>query len=277
MLDEGFRLQKQRGSQPSSWFWPFPCGASRVTILVGTIRIPRDPRHMPTAIESGNIVRIPCGTDLHWRHIEFLVPFRPGELDDVGFTRRLSSDGRRWLLADDLSPECHSHARLLRWKPPGPQARDSESDDREGLLLEVETYRYASVHRKADHQPIEHDRFFQELQASCNEEELFAICTVGLAFQASNATWRASLLADPPEIAELAGNLGRIALAGIALRFEESAMGLMEARLDVTPGEDEYWANLKFSQTLVRRQLSNSYEMVLRKAERLAAVFITAS
>lgn len=230
---------------------------------------------MPTA-ESRLHLRIPCDSGLHWRFIELLIPLEEGELALATLTDLTNASIPRWLLAEpDGEVECHSHARVLDWRAPA-DADDPEGQRAPVQLVEIETYRYGVVPDDRKGYSVSHARFFSALRDSTSVDELFVVANVRLSFSAQTSTWQAALLASPPDIAELPGDLGKISLSGLSLRFRDSRLGLLDARLESGP-ENDYSVEVRFSVSIPTDEIARLYQTILQRAEQLASLFVVTS
>jgi hypothetical protein len=224
-------------------------------------------------------VKIPCDAGQHWRFIELLLLFEPSDFSEPLFRSALpNGQHRSWLLHEGNGSECHSHARLYPLehdKARDTHARSGDASGQPGYVIEVETYRSGEPHDETGKSVVTHSRFFEAVSTATGTQQLFVVARVALDFSASHAKWQASLLANPPEIAGLPSELGRIGLAGVTLRFRDSTAGLLQARLEADPSGSAYTVDLRFSSLAGQGELADLYELIMQKAERFGSLFIT--
>lgn len=219
----------------------------------------------------GYDLRIPCEASLRWRRIRLFVPLpvEPKALYDLG--NGAPSSDSYWALGVE-GDGCHSHAQLYQRDPNGP-----EEDAGERWAVDVITYRNAPSAAERERGLISHENFFSLLAQAVDYAPLHAIAEVDLLFLASSSRWRISLLSDPPEFGELGTELGVVSLSGLKLRFSDSAAGMIETELEISPREDECRVSAVFLEhlSLDDDRRSDVYTDVVRRSEEVAALFIS--
>lgn len=221
---------------------------------------------------------IPCDKSSHWRQIRLLLVLQENEIDHEKFKASLD---RFETITDSENPDCYSRVSFekIDLQPLRPSSKEqledktAEQQRASRWLLEILTYKsFSETSSPEEHNS--HKEFFTALVEAVNADPLLFFTSVDLVFPSDSAKWRMPLLQTHPELPEPPKDLGRISLEGITLRFRDSASGLFETRLEVSPDRSEYLTGIRFRTVVPRSEIKSLYETVNTHAEHFAALFV---
>lgn len=212
---------------------------------------------------------------LHWRFVSITIKVSHEHLDLDLLNRALGSDTRspivRMLQSTDAGTS-YSHAFIF------PAATRDGGDGFNETIIEIDTYRFGNTEGDHPARALPDTEFFNSLRNSIHGvEQLSIISATDLSYPATEASWRMSMLADPPKLDEFESEIGKIALSGVKLRFTDSPHGLLESSLEISPAEDEYRCSLTLLHQLRAEDLAQIREIVIRQAEEFAQLFVEVS
>lgn len=228
-------------------------------------------------------LRMPSTADV-WRRIGLSFYFLPSEFSEGQFRDALGRHPRasRWLIWDD-GAEVHSHATLERMEP---RKHDEESATggepaaqapEYALFLRITAYPSSpDVDQEVKPEGVDHATFFDALMSAVPEEDgdFAALCSVDLYYPTPPAEWRVPLLAHPPAFDEMSKEFGRISLAGMTLRFQDSPQPLFEVSLESSPDGKLLYVAPRFGILQARDDVENIFQDSLRQAKEIADAFV---
>jgi hypothetical protein len=222
-------------------------------------------------------LKIPTGREQHWTRVQVWLFVAKTQVDTGRLFQQVGERdpaGDSWFISEADHASCRTRVTLFTYEPDAGASPDTGASP--SWIFRIDTSRIVGPPPSRFEQ-LTHEAFFSALRQSMpGDVDLFLVADVDLEFPSPPAEWRLPILANPPKLSGVEGELGAITLSGITMDFTGSTLGLSRAKLVRSFETPKLDVSLTYPIRLSSSVLTELYEQVLEKAERFSALFVNA-
>lgn len=214
-------------------------------------------------------MKIPTEGEQHWTRVQAWLFMPKAEIDIEHLFRQVGERepaGDPWFISDADQASCRTRVTLFSFDP--------GAETPPAWIFLIDTSKLVGP-PPSKFEQLTHEAFFSALRQSIRSGfESFIHAVTDLEFPSPPAEWRLPILAHPPKLSGVEGELGAMSLSGITLDFTGSNLGLSRATLVRSIESSKLDISLRYFMRLESSSLADLYEQILNKAEQFSALFV---